>query len=92
MRSSATVLMIGRLEYALSPFEDVAELKRALVAAVRDGCGLVNFRANGDVEVFALIMPGITVVIEEREVEVPDASDEPPNGPGADDRTDFDMY
>jgi hypothetical protein len=84
--------MIGRLEYTLSPFEDVNALKQALLAAARDGAGLVNFRAQGDVEVFALIFPGVTVVVEEREADVTDHAPQVETGMEPDLNTDFDMF
>ena len=92
LRSTVTVLMVGHLEYTLSPFEDVAALTGALLQAATAGAGLVNFRANGDVEVFVLIMPGVTVVLEERELTTSRDADEERAETEPEEITDFDMF
>jgi hypothetical protein len=91
-RRATTVLIIGRLEYVLSPFEDVEALKRTLLDAARAGSDLVNFRANGDVEVHVLVMPGVTVVLEERDVETDHSLDPAPGDHDAGPIGDFDMF
>ncbi|MFE1644292.1 hypothetical protein ACFM35_01770 [Microbacterium sp. P01] len=82
MTSKITVVTVGHVEFQLSPFEDVATLKLAVGQAAGSGAGLVSFRAVGNRDVCALVIPGVPVIIEERELESaadrdPDTGEDP---------------
>ncbi|MFP7761290.1 hypothetical protein [Marisediminicola sp. LYQ85] len=60
-------LLVQTREYYLMKEQDVAELKSAVAAAVRQGGDFVEFSAAGRGRVSTLVSPGIAVTLEEIE-------------------------
>jgi hypothetical protein len=64
----AVTLTIGERQFGLSSSTDLAEFSARLTAAVQAGGGMVEIPVAGDGRVTVLISPGVTVVLEARDV------------------------
>ncbi|WP_245861395.1 hypothetical protein [Microbacterium aurantiacum] len=78
-----TYAMIDGVPYALAQGQDLAELKRTFEAAMKSGGAFVDFTAEGDRKISALVSAATRVVFavatvehDERDAGVPDF----PNG------------
>jgi len=71
----AYTLTVGDRTFRLHSSCDVAELTTALTSAVRAGGGMVSLPVAGAVAVAVLVSPGVCVVLEVHEVDLPGAAD-----------------
>jgi hypothetical protein len=61
-------VIVGSREFLLTPGEDVAEVKAAVVDAVRAGGGFVDFSVVGNRMVSVLVTAGVHVMFQSEQI------------------------
>jgi hypothetical protein len=72
----AVTLTIGERQYGLRSSTDLTEFRARLTSAVRAGGGMVDIPVAGETGITVLVSPGVSLVLETRDVQPASECDE----------------